>query len=521
MAASSTLAPVVEDGIGTWSEQERQEELATLTESDKEFLRDAAKSSLYILSKGILGYEDLNPQAHKEFCEQINEVPSKRRLWLMPRAHLKSTIKTIAHPIQLVIQDPEYTRILIASETATQAQKFLAEIKRQWENNALLNDLFPALLPKRRSGTGADWSQARASLNREAAHRESHWTTVGVGGAITGGHFSHIINDDLIGLEAYRSPAKMAETREWNDTIEPFLINQNRDFIDWVGTRWAPNDLYEHIMQFYGGSLAVYTRCAIENGEIIFPELHSWEEYERLQTKNPVLWYAQYENNPVSGGPTDLAYDALLPYFLSPDGQEAVITNQDGSQKRWNTRDLDRIVLVDPNSGSPIAPDMAAIVVLGQSPDEEVFTLETWSDRSNPTALVDKAFDITRRWRPRLVGIEKAGQQNTQHYFEKKCLDESFGVTVVPLEPRGRDKEERIRYLMQPVIASGRLFLLPSQTVLRQQIKDFPNNILVDELDACAYGMEHLIKPRRLEDGRRKNRVLRLIMQTRNLRTGY
>jgi hypothetical protein len=515
------MLALAENETSTWNERERKEELASLSSEDIEFLRDAATNSLYILSKGILGYPDVNPGVHKDFCEAISRSEKKRRLWLMPRAHLKSTIKTIAHPIQLVLQDPEYTRVLINSETATQAQKFLSEIKHHWEKNELLRALFPELVPERLTGPGSDWSQARATLRREAVHREAHWQAIGVGGAITGGHFSHINNDDLIGLEAYRSPAKMQMTKDWNDTIEPLLINQHRDFIDWVGTRWGPNDLYQHVMTFYGDDISVYTRSAIENGEIIFPELHTWEEYERLQTQNPALWFSQYENNPIAGGAQDLAFDAIQPYYLTPDYQEVVKKLPDGSEERWQVSQLDRVITVDPNSGSPVAPDMAAIMVVAQAPNEDIFTLENWSDRSNPDQFVKKIFSLARKWRPRLVGIEKAGQQNTLFYFEKLCREEQFHVRTVPLEPKGRDKEERIRYYTQPTIASGKLHMLPSQTILRQQIKDFPNNLLVDELDAFAYAFELLVKPSKAESRLRSHGVLRRLLHTRNHRTGY
>ena len=523
VALKPLSTPVLEDEERSWSPEERREELLTLTESEKDFLRDSGRSSLYILSKGILGYPDITPLAHLEFCDRVVNQPKKRRLWLLPRAHLKSTIKTVADSMRVVLREPEYVRILIASETATQAQKFLSEIKQHWEKNELLRDLYPDLIPERLNGPGSDWSQARATLKRQSGWKDPHWQAIGVGGAVTGAHYSHIVCDDLIGLDAYRSGARMAEAKEWNDSIEPLLINQNKDFIDWVGTRWSPNDLYSHVMDFYGDSLAVYTRSAIENGEIIFPELHSWEEYTRLQTKNPALWFAQYENNPVTGGPVDIPYDALMPYYLTPDGQEAVTKFDDGSETRHKVRDMDRVITVDPNSGSPIAPDMAAIMCHGITENDETFCLEAWSDRANPHDFVQRILEMARRWKPRVVGIEKAGQQNTLFYFEKLCREEGFHVQVQALEPRGRNKEDRIRYYMQPVVASGRYFMLPSQSTLRQQIKDFPHNLLVDELDAAAYAFELLRKPLKHVGNRaqQKNRLLRMIMHTRNSRTGY
>lgn len=510
----------------TWSPDERREELQSLTSSDLEFLRDSAKNSLYILAKGILGYPDINPETHMEVCQWLVSQEKKRRLLLMPRAHLKSTISTISDSIRIVLENPEEASVLIASETATQAQKFLSEIKKHWMQNELLKALFPELVPERFTGPGTDWSQGRASLRREVSvSRQSHWETIGVGGAPTGNHYTRIKPDDLIGIEASRSAAEMQRAKDWNNGIEPLLTNQHKDIIDWTGTRWARNDLYEHIMDFYGGDIAVYTRSAIENGQIIFPQLHTWEEYTRLQNKNPALWYAQYENNPLEGGPRDLPIDGIRSYSITPDNQEVVIDLPDGNKKRWHVSDLDRVTTVDPNSGSPVAPDLAAIAVCGLSPDDELFALEMWSDRQSPDGFVDKLYQLSRKWKPRVVGIEKAGQQNTEFYFRKLCKENSYFVHIEPLKPQGRgDKAERVRFLIQPPMASGKIFLLPTQSILRQQMNEFPNSLYWDELDAFAYSMDLLRRPyqKNSEDGlRRRNQVLRLVMQTRNPRTGY
>lgn len=499
-------------------EAELQEEVGGLGGDDREHLRQLARKDLYFLSKGVLGYKDVEPGAHGGFCRFIQESPKRRRLGLMPRAHLKSTLGTVADSVRLALDNPDDARILIAGETSTLAEKFLSEIKGHFEKNELLRSLFPEVVPTRFAGQGVQWSSHMASLLRSTAHKEPTWQAIGVGGASVGSHFTRIKCDDLIGFEALRSPAAMAYTIAWVNNIEPLLVNQHENVIDFIGTRWSKNDLYAHIMEGYGDALGVYVRHAIENGVIIFPALHTWEEYERIQRINPAQWFSQYENNPITGQNADFPSDAIQ-YFRFDKGETEVVTSK--GDKRWALEQLDICLTADPNSGSLLAPDAAAISVQGLSPNDETFVLDSWSGRVSPSAFVDEIYRKAKRWKPRVVGIEKAGQQNTDHYFQLKMEREGTYFRVVPLTPRGRAKEERVRAALEPLIRSHLLFLLPSQTTLKKQLAEFPDTELWDEVDALAYGPEVWRKPAGMEVQQRRRDVVKKLMSMRNALTGY
>jgi hypothetical protein len=498
------------------------EEVISLPSDQITFLRDVAKRDLYALSKGILGYKDVNPATHGDFCRFIESEPKRRRLELMPRTHLKSTIATVSDSIRLVLQDPDEARILIAGETATTAEKFLAEIKGHWEKNKLLRTLFPELVPPRLAGPGVKWSANIASINRVKDYREGSWNAIGVGGAAVGSHFNRIKCDDLIGLEAYRSPAAMEAAIAWVSNIDSMLIDQHKDIIDYIGTRWARRDLYNFVMELYGDRMAVFLREAIENGKIIFPEKHSMEEYETMQQKTPLIWYAQYCNNPLAGGQNDFPAGCIQTFSFNTDGD--VVLYKDNDRVVWKLEDLDRVVLADPNSGSLLAPDTASILSTGVTPDNDIVVLSAWSGRVSPSDFVDRLFDTWKRWRPRVVGVEKAGQQNTQHYFDKKLEEEEIYIRVEPLNPKNRNKIDRIRTALEPLFRSRKIYMLSTQTTLRKAADEFPDTHPIDELDALAYGTEDGMwrRPLRQKDQDENNRVLQLVMRSRrNKRTGY
>lgn len=517
-------------GVGYASVDEAVEDIDGLGGADLEALRTECQTNLYFLCRGVLGFRDVNKSTHGGFCRHIQSSPKLRRLGLMPRGHLKSTIATVGDSIRIALAEPNHARILIASETATLAEKFLGQIKGHFESNRILRGLFPELIPERFTGPGVVWRSDMATVRRDVVLDSPTWQAVGVGGQIVGSHFTRIKCDDLIGFDALKSAATMSKAKAWVDYMQPLLIDHNVDIIDFIGTRWTVSDLYAHIMEMFGEEIGVFTRSAIEDGEIIFPQKYNWTRYENIQRTNPHLWAAQYNNNPLSDAYSDLPVGSLRSFGFSNDGQDVIL--QGG--KRWSIEQLDRVLTADPNSGSLVAPDCAAYSVQGVTPEDDVVVLESWGDRVTSPDFVDKLFGAARRWDVRVVGIEKAGQQNTGQYFEQKCRQENFHPRVEALTPssrgsgswekaEGKDagKADRIRSFMQPVIKSGRLHLLPSQESLRQQITQFPGCLLWDELDALAYGPLLWQKPATKEEEERSEGVVERLLARMNSTTGY
>lgn len=505
------------------SQEEINEEVSVMPEAQKAQLRDAAKHDLYVMAKGVLGYKDVNPKTHGGFCRFFQSNPKLRRLGLLPRDHLKSTIATISDSIRLSVRDPDEERIGIAGETSTTAEKFLSEIKGHWERGILLRQLFPELVPSKFSGPGVKWNSNEACLNRKTSYKELTYTAFGVGGAVTGSHFTRLKCDDLIGLEAKRSSAVMLATIQWANNLEPLLTNTNKDVIDFIGTRWLKHDLYAHIMKRYGPMLAVFTRQAIENGEVIFPEKHNMEVYENMLLTTPDVWYSQYCNNPQSDSEGDMPSGMIGVFKFTLDGQGVILNPGRADEKHFELADLDKVITADPNSGDKRAPDQACLTVTGVTPDDEALVLKSRPGRMSPSEFVDAIYEEAKRWKVRVVGIEKAGQQNTQHYFDKKAELEDFYIRVVALKPRGIAKEERVRAALEPVVRSGRLYTLPTQTNLRVLIESFPDIAKHewDEIDCLAYGPDLWRKPMGREDQEETGKVLNMMLHRRNKRTGY
>lgn len=241
---------------------EANEEIAALNETDKEMLRLRAENDLYFMAKGILGMKDLDPALHRPFCQFIETENEEmaRRMALMPRGTLKSSISTVSNNIRRAVKNPE-VRILIANEIYENASDFMKEIQGHFEKNRRIKMLWPHVVPERFAGAGIEWSSKSATVIRKGIYKEPTFFPLGVGGAVTSKHFTHIDCDDLIGLKAYESPAEMLAAIRWNRNIEPLSINTFGDsvtIITWLGTRWLGNDLYADVEKIYGSTLRVY-----------------------------------------------------------------------------------------------------------------------------------------------------------------------------------------------------------------------------------------------------------------------
>lgn len=472
------------------TQDELQEEVSSLSSTQLTNLKEAAKNDLFVMARGVLGYEAVNKNTHGAMCNFMVHGQKVRRLTLYPRGHFKSTIDTISDSVRLSCKDPDHTRILLVNETATNAEGFLSEIKSHWENNQLLRKLFPELVPRQTTGPGAKWSSTMATLNRSTAYKEGTYTAIGVGGAVTSRHYTNIKCDDLIGLEADRSPAEMRAAISWVDQIEPLLTSPDDDVIDFIGTRWSQVDLYAHLIQGYSDDLETFSRMATDtgepDGEPIFPERFSRERFERIKRINPKQWYAQYCNNPIAEGNRDFDPGQIRYYRWNTKGE---IEFKDGATiKTWSLESLYITIMVDPNSGAKDAPDTAAIVATGVSPDDEVFVLSSYSGRPDPGQLLELIYDTACRWSPAMIGIEKAGQQTTLWQFDQLMRRRSRSFRVEPLHHKNIEKEKRIRDTVQPLLGLGHLFLTEQMIVLRNSITNFPQITLWDELDALAYG---------------------------------
>lgn len=503
------------------------EEVKALSASRVEGLRRMAQTDLYFLCNGVLGMADLTPYTHGPLCRFMEREPANRRLVTVARGTLKSSICTVGHGVQLGLRDHNGLRLGIFSESGGNATGWLHEIKQHFRNNEIIAELFPEVLPERYEGPGSWWKDAEACLRRDkefSAVKEATYTAFGIESASTSQHYNYIKLDDLIGEAAKGSPGVMERANRFLKALTPLLVDPSSDVIDLIGTRKGLHDSYGFALTYFKG-IAQYHRPAIENGKSVFPERLPLEFLQELLETDPITYYSEYDNNPIGEGSKDFDATRIKDFDFDAQGN-VVYRDANGVLRRWNIDQLDVVMTVDPNSGSLTAPDYPAIVVSAVSPRDQVFVLDSWARRVDPEAFVDRIYEMWRRWKPRVLGIEQVAQQNTLFYFKKKAKDTNQYINVGPVKPGKVDKAVRIRKALAPIINQGRLYIRRRQEgSLKQQITFFPDVTNDDEIDALAYGAlvwrSPLATADTEEDEDAKERVLAARAASRNGRTGY
>lgn len=496
--------------------------LQELSDGQMKALREKAQTNLYFLAKGILGYNQVELGAHGALCAFMTRERSNRRLVLMPRGHLKTTICTISDSIRLALCDPN-VRILIQNEVFENASLMLQELQGHWEKGEMLRRLFPELVPPRFSGPGTDWSKVACSVVRESPFKESTWTASGSGGSPQSQHFGFIKVDDLIGEKHKNSPVEMQKAIGWTDAMTP-LLDRLDDQVDFYGTRKTLEDAYAHIQKRYGERLAVFFREPIEDGKPIFSKM-PLEELEFIMLNTPDVWAYDYMNNPIGKGGLDWGQGVLRFYEISADLNKITLAHHlTGELKTWDRRELDIVITVDTNSGKLHAPDKPAIIVhaITPSPDEQIIVLETWAERVQPDDKLKKIHDLCMKWRPRVCGIEDTGQTTELYYFEKYCQKEGAWWELRPLKPENKDKEVRIRAALDTPLKARKIYVQPHMKELISQVQLFPQLAVHnwDVIDALAYGPQLYQPGLTLKDMQEEEEAEAKILQFRGI-TGY
>ena len=168
--------------------------------------------------------------------------------------------------MRLVSTQPE-ERMLIRNEIHLNAQKFLYRIRRVPEACAIWQWLFPERMPDFTD----KWNQDGLLFPRQGEYPEVSIEAIGVGGASTSRHYTRIKEDDPIGKEAQRSPATMQMAKDDHNLSMHLLVDPNTSRIETYGTRWAPHDLYQDMMEKETGLDIFHCGPTAPDGSALFP----------------------------------------------------------------------------------------------------------------------------------------------------------------------------------------------------------------------------------------------------------
>ena len=502
------------------------ETVSQLPQDIKADLAYRGRHDLYFLAKAVLGYSDMTPSCHGPLSVFFSQNEKRFKLILMPRGHFKSSLITIAGGLQIVTGDPN-KRLLICNETSTNAERFLAAIKQHIETNKVYRALYSEIIPKK----PRRWSSTEIELTRDWRGPEPTIDTLGMTGAMTSRHYTDILVDDPISEEAVKSDNVMHDVITRVDKLFSLMVKPEKDRFTLVGTRWAYYDVYEFFIKALGDKMAKFIRGAIEDGQPIFPELITEQTLADARLiMGEYLFSCLYMNNPRNNEVQDFNLEDLRFWRWSTDEEHIVLYDKAGeASDEVEVRDLDITVSVDPSPAETTGSDPNAVVTCGVTPRGQVIVLDTWEKRCTPLDLIEYLFYLKQRYNPRVFGIEGVAYQKSLKYFIKAdCERRGIYMNIEELKPsggrRGKNRGATGEKLhirgLQPIAATGRLFILPTQHTLRNQLADYPLGKHDDVIDALAMQMQMwrgIVSPERMARYKRSERDLIMRARRRGL----
>lgn len=266
--------------------------------------------NLFTFNKKVLHVEEgsgvvhLAP-FHKEMCD-FAQSPAQKKLMLLPRGHLKSTLVTIGYSLMRIAEDPSI-RILIANATYDMAVSFLTQIKKHIQYNETFKQYYGDL-----SSNAQKWSENMITVPKFTpfAKKEATVTAYGMGGNLVSQHYDLIIGDDLVNRDYIGSYEQIEKTilfyKDALDLLEP------TGQIVLLGTRWADADLYGWVMdkstpeQVYK-DFSIMVKRAYEGDlnsgagfKALFPEKFTPEYIKILKTnKGPIEFSCTPAETPI------------------------------------------------------------------------------------------------------------------------------------------------------------------------------------------------------------------------------
>lgn len=405
---------------------------------DTPAMRQLCLDDLFFLLVVVLGRADASRPWVYERCREFEAQPDGR-LVLLAREHYKSTMITFAATIQAVLRDPNVT-VGIFSHTRPIAKSFLSQIKREFEQNAVLKGLFPDILWDKPDKEATRWSMDDGIIVKRTANpKESTIEAWGlVDGQPTSKHFGLMVYDDVVTKESVNTPDQIAATTQaWELSLNLGTDGGRKRY---VGTRYHQNDTYATMMK---RGIPVMLHAATDDGTPSGnPVLISRESLEEKRKLMGAYTYScQMLLNPVAEGSMGFRQEWLCYWINQP------------------KRDMMNVyITVDPSSGKKKGGgDYTVMLVHGLGGDGNYYLLDGIRDRLNLSQRAQELMRLVRKWTPIAVGYEEYGMQADIEHLRTVMEQQSYRFNLIPVGGK-LSKSDRILKLV-PAYSSGRVWL--------------------------------------------------------------
>lgn len=425
-------------------------------------------------------------QRHWESRESVENHIGYKIEW--PRDTFKTTVAAIAFPAWVMCREHN-VRILLESESATNAYKLQGSIKRLFEGD-YFKYLFGMLYKPNES-----WNSEILTLTRSMNYKEPTVDVGGIEATKTGQHYDLYIGDDLQTDKNATTREQIEKVKDHARQVFNLLTANPKGMAVFLGTRWHFDDLFnwmdeqnldakEHLrsVPFHVSHFSSFKGKEFES-ELEFPSILT---IETLRHKRAILGEFQFSCqmmlNPVSETAAAFKAHWIREHHESLAGLRAIGCNV--------------YVTVDPaGPGLYDKADFWAIIVAAITKAYDIYILEYTHDHLTVESCYQRLKYYNEMYSPKKIGMEAVFKQKTMFMeLKSKAALEGVRLNIEEFKTSNINKDARIMGL-QPFVEQGKFFIRPEFKELRDEMVRYPKAPHKDLLDATAYLVELMNVP--------------------------
>lgn len=425
----------------------------------------------------VLGYKDLG-KMHREECEKIEainpyiaykalknklkdddlhiarkelasrfkqeefDINSLKRIWLWARGHLKTTIVSYVHTIQLILIDPNI-RILIMHHKLEKAKDILRVIKNHFIVNEEFRWCFPEYCPIPNKMGDVIWDTSERITVPNRSKYELQEPTIDVSGVDslkTGGHYDYMKKDDMATEDSVTSETMLKQSVDADKMTLYLFDNYQEGPEDYIGTRYHFADLYASKLKEIPSQFQSIIPGLKPDGEPSYPEKFTKEGFEQIRLKEGSYQYScQIMLNPIDPANQVFKKEWIQWYEKLPEK-------------------ISSYLFVDPATAKKKKSDYTAMIVLGVDDKMNWYIVDIIRDKLNVNERVESAWSLAEKHGVQKILWEAVGFAETDiNMLSEKRKNSTIKFPIETVSTQNIAKVDRIRSL-QPYYERKQVF---------------------------------------------------------------
>lgn len=499
-------------------------------ECNWKFARNRCRTDLRYLCH-ILGYKDVSLEVHGKMLSHLHQFEKgteeakphlknlsfkpkyslyeqpgpRKRLMLVYRGALKSTISTIAHKVQWIVNYPD-VRIHLSGGVGPKVQDFLRAILEHFRINETFRALFPEYVPHMKNNMDFGNQEGfTCPARRIAGIKEPTVSISAVGSVVASSHYDVIDIDDAVDKENSRTAEQVERVSQHIGMLWPLLQSVDvgpyrNGWFSITGTLYDHSDAHSRILRAeeerkqdkLPPEYKVLVQSAAPNypeGPLAWPNRVNLDYLKAIEddpNQGPGVLYPQYLMRPIVGK-SGLIDSPDQVVWIPP----KYINELYDSLIKHVTIDLAGMEV-----GALADNDYTVVNLHGFGHDGTLYVLKVWRGRYTPFELIDILFQLAKD-HPRVFDfkIEKEAHARVLLPFLKREMVKR--QKWLPMVEIKRDnlvsKKQRIKGL-QPWFRNGSVKFasdIPCRLAILDEIQYFDKYPHDDFLDTLADAMQN------------------------------